>query len=56
VTERQARAHLNNVFDDAFDPATAAWDLQPDGSWERTGDPQRDFQELIMKRLADRGE
>jgi polyphosphate kinase len=56
VTDRQGRAHLSAVLDDAFDPRTAAWDLQPDGTWERSGEATHDFQELQMKRLADRGE
>jgi polyphosphate kinase len=56
VTDRQGRAHLSAVLDDAFDPRTAAWDLQPDGTWGRSGEATHDFQELQMKRLADRGE
>jgi polyphosphate kinase len=56
VSDRQARAHLRAVLDDAFDPETAAWNMQADGGWDRTGNPQRDYQQLIMKRLADRGE
>jgi polyphosphate kinase len=56
VEEQEGRSHLRAVLDDAFDPATEAWELQPDGTWDRTGDAQHDFQELIMKRLADRGE
>jgi polyphosphate kinase len=56
VTDRQSRSHLRAVLDDAFDPSTSAWDLQPDGTWDRNGDPERDYQELIMKRLSDRSE
>jgi polyphosphate kinase len=56
VSDRQARSHLRAVLDDAFNPETAAWELQADGAWNRTGNPQHDFQELLMKRLADRGE
>jgi polyphosphate kinase len=56
VSDRQGRDHLCSVLDDAFDPETAAWELQADGSWNRTGNPHQDFQELLMKRLADRGE
>ena len=56
VTDRHARAHLQECLDAALDPETAAWDLQPDGEWLRSDDPKQDFQELLMKRLADRGE
>jgi polyphosphate kinase len=56
VSDRQARAHLRAVLDDAFDLETAAWELQADGGWDRTGNANQDFQELIMKRLAGRGE
>jgi polyphosphate kinase len=44
-------------LDAAFAADTAAWDLQPDGTWLRSGgDDLVDLQELLMKRLADRGE
>ncbi|MCU1657339.1 MAG: polyphosphate kinase [Pseudonocardiales bacterium] len=57
VSDPQARAHLRDFLDGAFSPRTAAWDLQPDGSWIRaSGNEQIDLQELLMKRLADRGE
>jgi polyphosphate kinase len=56
VTDRQARAHLTECLDLAFDTETAAWDLHPNGEWVRSGDAGNDFQELLMKRLADRGE
>ena len=56
VADRNARAHLAEYLDLAFDPSTLAWDLRADGTWERTGDEGRDLQELLMKRLADRGE
>ncbi|MCW2570976.1 MAG: Polyphosphate kinase, partial [Frankiales bacterium] len=55
VSDRQARAHLNDCLDAAFDEETRAWDLQPDGEWIRSG-AGTDYQELLMKRLADRGE
>ena len=56
VNERHARAHLAECLDFAFDESTAAWDLQPDGEWVRSGDERNDYQEMLMKRLADRGE
>ncbi|SHF61810.1 polyphosphate kinase [Jatrophihabitans endophyticus] len=55
VADRSARAHLQSCLDAAFDENTAAWDLQPDGSWKHSA-TGRDFQELLTKRLADRGE
>ncbi|HEY2167562.1 MAG TPA: RNA degradosome polyphosphate kinase [Jatrophihabitantaceae bacterium] len=55
VTDPSARAHLRECLDLAFDPGVAAWELQPDDQWTRT-DGQADLQELLMKRLADRGE
>jgi polyphosphate kinase len=54
VTERGARAHLQGCLDAAFDENTAAWELQPDGDWVRSG--RVDYQEWLMRRLADRGE
>jgi polyphosphate kinase len=56
VSDRAARAHLEGCLDTAFDEDTAAWDLQPDGEWVRSGKAHVDYQELLMKRLADRGE
>jgi polyphosphate kinase len=56
VSDRQARAHLYDCLDLAFDEDTAAWDLHSDGEWVRSGRAQTDYQELLMKRLADRGE
>jgi polyphosphate kinase len=57
VSNPQARAHMREFMDAAFSPHTSAWDLQPDGTWVRSDGPdQVDLQELLMKRLADRGE
>jgi polyphosphate kinase len=56
VSERQARAHLADFLDTAFDDDTAAWDLQPDGNWVRSAGAHNDVQELLMRRLAARGE
>src|SRR3954453_15168865 len=55
VTDGPARAHLEACLDTAFDADTAAWDLQPDGEWVRSG-RGFDYQELMMKQLADRSE
>ena len=54
-TGRPART-WTMCLDTAFDDDTLAWDLQPDGEWVRSGDAGNDYQELLMKRLADRGE
>jgi polyphosphate kinase len=56
VTDRQARAQLREVLDAAFDSDTIGWDLQPDGDWVRSASAHIDVQELLMRRLADRGE
>jgi polyphosphate kinase len=56
VSDRQARAHLRDCLDLAFDEKTAAWDLQENGDWVRSGSAHTEYQELLMKRLADRGE
>jgi polyphosphate kinase len=57
VCDPDARRHLRNLLNTAFAPEVVAWDLQPDGEWVRTGGRAHiDLQELLMKRLADRGE
>jgi polyphosphate kinase len=56
VTDRQARAQLQEFLDTAFDPDTRAWDLAASGEWVRSAGAHVDVQELLMKRLADRGE
>jgi polyphosphate kinase len=55
VSDPNARAHLRDCLDAAFGPDTLAWELQPDGTWVRSNGTV-DVQELLMKRLADRGE
>ena len=47
---------VREVLDVAFSPDTKAWDLQPDGSWIQSREASVDLQELLMKRLAARGE
>jgi polyphosphate kinase len=54
VSDPQARAHLDECLEMAFDDDTSAWDLQPDGEWVRSDRAKNDYQELLMKRLADR--
>jgi polyphosphate kinase len=56
VSDRQARTQLAEFLDAAFDADTVAWELQPDGDWIRSADADVDVQELLMRRLADRGE
>ena len=55
VKDPVATDHLQWCLNAAFAPETAAWELQPDGSWVRSaGDV--DYQERLMKRLGGRGE
>jgi polyphosphate kinase len=56
IKERQARAHLQDLLDTAFDDDTIAWDLQRDGEWVRSAGAHVDVQDVLMRRLADRGE
>jgi polyphosphate kinase len=56
LSDRQARAHVTEYLDLAFDADTSAWDLQPDGEWRRSQGVRQDIQELLMKRLAPRSE
>jgi polyphosphate kinase len=57
VRDPVATEHLRYCLDLAFSPDTAAWDLQADGRWVRSGATRQiDAQEVLMKRLAGRGE
>jgi polyphosphate kinase len=60
VTDRAAREHLRDTLDLAFSDDIVAWELQPDGIWTRNpgqpGKPLRDYQEVLMRRLASRSE
>jgi polyphosphate kinase len=57
VREPVAVEHIRYCLDLAFSPDTAAWTLQPDGRWVRSGGAKGiDYQEVLMKRLAPRGE
>ena len=54
-------AEVNGLFDLAFDPQTARWDLRDDGSWFRRttaddGSPLREFQETLVSRQRRRAE
>jgi polyphosphate kinase len=55
VSDEQARARLSELFDLAFDADTAAWELRPDDTWVRSAG-RNDFQEQLIRLLADRGE
>ena len=51
---------IDALFDLAFDPATSAWDLDPDGVWRRRqrgadGAMLRDYQETLIERMKRRG-
>jgi polyphosphate kinase len=54
VADPGCSEQLREQLDLAFAPETTAWELGPDGGWTRTG--ERDYQELLMHRIADRGE
>ncbi len=57
VSDPTATAHLRMCLDAAFSAHTAAWELQPDGEWIRSGgEKQVDYQDLLMKRLGGRGD
>jgi polyphosphate kinase len=60
VTDPRARVELQRILDLAMDPRTAAFDLQPDGSWlRRTGDPGTplvDPQRALLRRIVDRAQ
>jgi polyphosphate kinase len=55
VSDPSACENLREVLDLAFAADTAAWVQQPDGTWQLSGGT-RDYQELVMRRLIDRGE
>jgi polyphosphate kinase len=55
VTDSQARGQLARCLALAFDADTIGWDLAPDGTWIRS-DGHVDYQEQLMRSLADRGE
>ena len=48
------------MLDLAFAEDVVAWELQPDGQWQRNagqpGRPLRDYQEVMMRRHASRSE
>jgi polyphosphate kinase len=57
VRDPIATEHLRYCLDLAFAEETAAWTLQPDGRWIRTGGPKGiDYQDVLMKHLAPRGD
>jgi polyphosphate kinase len=60
VTDEIARSHLHGMLQLAFAGDTAAWELRPDGTWQRNagepGQPLRDYQEALMRRHASRTE
>ncbi len=54
VADRSAQRVMRNFLDLAFSPDTAAWVMQQDGSWSRSGEV--DYQDQLLKRLANRAE
>jgi polyphosphate kinase len=55
VNDPACSAELRACLDLAFDANTSAWDLGPDDAWRRNEGTQ-DYQEVLMHRLAPRGE
>jgi polyphosphate kinase len=55
VADDGGRQQLRDMLDLAFAHDTEAWDLQPDGTWARSGGTV-DYQEQMMRALAGRGE
>ena len=48
---------LRETLDLAFGADTSSWELQADGRWVRSGGPKSvDYQEILLKHLAPRGE
>jgi polyphosphate kinase len=54
VSDPGCIAQLREMLEVAFSPDTVAWELGPDGEWNRSG--EQDYQEVLMRRLTDRGE
>jgi len=60
LTDPEVRRQVSAILDLALDPRVAAWELQPDGSWQRhntDADGKRllDYQEQLIRRHAQRG-
>ena len=56
----EVRRQVQSVLELAIDPRIAAWDLQPDGSWQRRntdqhGKPLLDYQDQLVRRHAPGG-
>jgi polyphosphate kinase len=57
VSDRTATEHIRLCLDTAFAPDTAAWELEPDGRWVRSGGAkQLNYQTVLMRTLGNRGE
>ncbi|WP_246222694.1 RNA degradosome polyphosphate kinase [Phytoactinopolyspora limicola] len=60
LVRQQHLDDLSALFDLAFDPSTAAWHLEPDGTWNRihrdaAGAPLSDLQQELIERKKLRG-
>jgi polyphosphate kinase len=55
VSDPACSAQIRDSLDVAFAPDTKAWELGPDDVWTPSGGSD-DYQEVLMHRLADRGE
>jgi polyphosphate kinase len=51
VCDETAREELQAIFDAAMAPGVRSWELQPDGSWIRTG--EIDYQVELMRRAGE---
>ncbi len=55
VADPVAREHVDVCLEHVFSDDVRAWEQQPDGSW-RLSDGTQDYQELLLRRLANRAE
>jgi polyphosphate kinase len=57
VSDHAATEHIRLCLDTALAPNIAAWELEPDGRWVRSGGAQQvDYQDVLMKLVGHRGE
>jgi len=59
IRDAEVRARLQRVLALAVDPTTSAWELHPDGTWERhvtgsDGEPLTDYQLALLRATAAR--
>ena len=59
LRESDDLAHLDQLFNKAFDPGVSAWDMAPDSTWTRRtqdkkGQDLEDFQEWMIRSRSKR--